>query len=124
MAETKGYITLQEENGTINIAEDVIATIALGSVSEVEGVSGVLTGMGGNVGDLSSKKSAQKCLKGVKLEMDGETLNVDVDISVAYGHAIPTVAENVQNAVISSVEAATGCHVDTVNVHVGAVTMN
>ena len=40
MADSREYMTLPEENGSINIAEDVIAAIAVGAVREVEGVSG------------------------------------------------------------------------------------
>ena len=46
MAESKEYMTLPEENGSINIAEEVIAAIAVGAVRDVEGVSGMMTSMG------------------------------------------------------------------------------
>ena len=48
MAESKEYMTLPEENGSINISEEVIAAIAVGAVREVEGVSGMMTTMGGS----------------------------------------------------------------------------
>ena len=41
MADSKEYMTLPEENGSINISEEVIAAIAVGAVREVEGVSGM-----------------------------------------------------------------------------------
>ena len=56
MAESKEYMTLPEENGSINISEEVIAAIAVGAVREVEGVSGMMTSMGG-VMDLVDKKN-------------------------------------------------------------------
>ena len=49
MAESKEYMTLPEENGSINISEEVIAAIAVGAAREVEGVSGMMTAMGGSV---------------------------------------------------------------------------
>mgnify|MGYP003296557721 CR=1 FL=1 len=61
MADSKDYMTLSEENGSINIAEEVIAAIAVGAVREVEGVSGMMTNLGGSVTDLvNNKKNAQK----------------------------------------------------------------
>ena len=93
MGESKEYMTLPEENGSINISEEVIAAIAVGAVRDVEGVSGMVTAMGGSVTDLE------------------------------YGHPIPTVAENAQKAVIGAVEAMTGCSVEAVNIHVGGVTL-
>ena len=124
MADSKEYMTLPEENGSINISEEVIAAIAVGAVREVEGVSGMMTGMGNSVTDLvNNRKNAQKGAKGVKIDMTGTALVLDLYLTVQYGHAIPEVAENAQKAVASAVEAMTGCPVGTVNIHVGGVTL-
>ena len=124
MADSKEYMTLPEENGSINISEEVIAAIAVGAVREVEGVSGMMTTMGGSVTDLvNNRKNAQKGAKGVKIDMTGTALALDLYLTVQYGHAIPEVAENAQRAVASAVEAMTGCPVGTVNIHVGGVTL-
>ena len=124
MAESKEYMTLPEENGSINISEEVIAAIAVGAVREVEGVSGMMTTMGNSVTDLvNNKQNAQKSAKGVKIDMTGTALVLDVYLTVQYGSPIPEVAENVQKAVISAVEAMTGCSVGAVNIHVGGVTL-
>ena len=123
MSENKGYMTLPEENGSINISEEVISAIAVGAVREVEGISGMMTGMGGSVADLVNKKSAQKGVRGVRVDMSGEDLALDLYVTVKYGAAIPEVAENAQKAVVSAVEAMTGCTVGAVNIHVGGVTI-
>ncbi|WP_298029780.1 Asp23/Gls24 family envelope stress response protein [uncultured Dysosmobacter sp.] len=124
MAESKEYMTLPEENGSINISEEVIAAIAVGAVREVEGVSGMMTSMGGSVTDLmTNKKNAQKSIKGVKIDMTGAAMVLDLYLTVEYGHPIPEVAENAQKAVSSAVEAMTGCPVEAVNIHVGGVTL-
>ena len=125
MSENKDYMTLAEENGTINISEEVIAAIAVSAVQEVEGVSGLMANMGSSVTELfGAKKNAQKVNKSVKLVMTEETLNLDLYITVKYGCAIPEVAENAQKAVFSTVEAMTGCAVTCVNIHVGGVTFD
>ena len=124
MADSKEYMTLPEENGSINISEEVIAAIAVGAVREVEGVSGMMTSMGNSVTDLvNNRKNAQKGAKGVKIDMTGTALVLDLYLTVQYGHAIPEVAENAQKAVASAVEAMTGCPVEAVNIHVGGVTL-
>ena len=124
MGESREYMTLPEENGSINISEEVIAAIAVGAVRDVEGVSGMMTNLGGSVTDLvNNKRNAQKGAKGVKIDMTGAALTLDVYLTVQYGHPIPEVAENAQKAVINAVEAMTGCSVGAVNVHVGAVTL-
>lgn len=124
MAESKEYMTLPEENGSINISEEVIAAIAVGAVREVEGVSGMMTAMGGSVTDLmNNRKNAQKGAKGVKIDMTGTALALDLYLTVEYGHPIPEVAESAQKAVASAIEAMTGCAVETVNIHVGGLTL-
>ena len=124
MGENKEYMTLPEENGSINISEEVIAAIAVGAVREVEGVSGMMTNLGGSVSDLlNNKKNAQKGAKSVKIDMTGAALVLEMDLTVAYGHPIPEVAENAQKAVIAAVEAMTGCDVESVNIHVGGITL-
>ena len=124
MAENKGYRTLSDEQGSIHISEEVIAAIAVGAVREVEGVSGMMGNLGTSVADLvTNKKGAQKNAKGVKIEMTENGLILDLYLTVAYGHAIPEVAENAQKAVASAVSAMTGCTVETVNIHVGGVAL-
>ena len=79
MAENKEYMIHQEEDGAIQISEDVVASIASTTASEVEGVSAM---MGGSVG--GKKMSA----KGVRVEMDGDGIVVNLFIVVRYGSAI------------------------------------
>ena len=125
MAESKEYMTLPEENGSINISEEVIAAIAVGAVREVEGVSGMMTNLGGSVSDLvNNRKNAQKGVRGVKIDMTGTALVLDLYLTVQYGNPIPEVAGNAQKAVSSAVEAMTGCAVEAGNIHVGGVTLN
>ena len=125
MAESKEYMTLPEENGSINISEEVIAAIAVGAVREVEGVSGMMTNLGNSVSDLvNNRKNAQKGVRGVKIDMTGAALVLDLYLTVRYGNPIPEVAGNAQKAVSSAVEAMTGCAVEAVNIHVGGVTLN
>ena len=125
MADNKEYLVLPEEDGTIHISEDVIAAIAVGAVREVEGVSGMMTNLGGSVTDLKNKKkNAQKGAKAVKVEKTDDGLEMELYITVGYGHPVLEVAESAQKAVKSSIEAMTGCTVSAINIHVGGVTMD
>lgn len=123
MIDSKEYMTLTEENGNINISEEVIATIAVGAVSEVEGVSGMMGASSGSIADLTTRKGTQKSLRGVKIDMTGTALVLDLYVTMQYGHAIPEVAEKAQKAVSSAVEAMTGCAVGAINIHVGGITL-
>ena len=83
----------------------------------------MMTSLGGSVTDLvNNKKNAQKGTRGVKIDMTGAALKLDLYLTVRYGTPIPEVAENAQKAVSSAVEAMTGCSVEAVNIHVGGVT--
>ncbi len=123
MAENKEYLTLTEENGSINISEEVVAAIVVGAVRDVEGISDMMTTMGSNVAELVNKKGAAKGVRGVKIDMTQPEMTLDLYVTVQYGFPIPEVAENVQKAAASAVEAMTGSKVGAVNVHVGGITM-
>ena len=58
MADSKEYMTLPEENGSINISEEVIAAIAVGAARDVDGVTGMMTNLGGSVADLKRASGA------------------------------------------------------------------
>mgnify|MGYP001079957722 CR=1 FL=1 len=69
MAENKEYMIHQEDDGSIQISEDVLASIASTTALEVDGVSAL---MSANVSDLMGGK--KMTCKGVRVELDGEHL--------------------------------------------------
>ena len=110
MGENKDYMTHPDEMGCIHISEDVLASIAASAAAEVEGISGLM--------NLATKKTAAR---GVRLSLVDNAAVIDLYVMVRYGYPIPEVAEKIQNAVSSAVEAMTGFQVKAVNVHVGGV---
>lgn len=121
MSENKDYLTQAEDSGTININEEVIGSIAALAVNEVEGVSGMASGMGAELAEKFGKKSPSK---GVKVSINEADIRVDCFIIVAYGQKIPEVAKNVQDSVINAVESMTGLKVSTVNVSVSGISFD
>ena len=115
MPENKEYMTHQEELGTIQISEEVVASIASAAVLEVEDVTGL---MSANVSDFMGGK--KMTAKGIRVEMDGDAIMVYVFITVRYGCTIGEVAKKAQNAVYQALESTTGYPVSAVNVHVAA----
>lgn len=110
MVENREYITHDEELGCIHISEDVLAAVSAGAAAEVDGISGMM--------NLTAKKSSAK---GVHVTVEENSAVIDLYVMMRYGYAIPEVAEKIQNAVASAVEAMTGFAVKAVNVHVGGV---
>lgn len=119
MAEGKEYISRQEELGSVNISEEVLAVIAGAAAMEVDGVSALGTTLTNEVASLVTRKSVSK---GVRLEVEGEAVTVDVTILVKYGYVVPEVAKNVQDAICNAVMNTSGLDVSGVNVTVSGVT--
>ena len=107
------------ENEGIQISNDVVAVIAGVAVSEVAGVSGMSGGFAGGITEVLSGK--KNLAKGIKVDIDGTTTKIDVNIIVEYGSRIPDVAYEIQNRVKKAVESMTGLTVEEVNVHVQGV---
>lgn len=118
MSENRDYYTNHEDSGTINISEDVIASIASLAASEVEGVAGLNAPTAVDLAELLGKKSLNK---GVKVQNIGKSVIVDIYVNVKYGYKIPEVASRLQDAIVSAIESMTGLDVESVNVHVGGV---
>ena len=110
------YVIREAAEGSVNISEDVLATIAAEAVREVEGFGGFATSLGGEIAERFGKKTAP--YKGVKLSIEENNIIVDAFILVRYGHIISDVAKAVQEAVTGGVEAMTGLAVKAVNVTV------
>ena len=116
MADNKEYMTHQDNMGTIQISEDVVATIATTTALEVDGVGGL---MSANVSDyLGGKKLSNK---GVRVEMEDGAIVVYLFIMIRYGNAVAEVAGKVQSGVFAALQDMTGFNVKAVNVHVGGI---
>ena len=110
---------IDTENSGVKISNDVVAVIAGVAVSEVQGVASMQTGFAGGISEvLSGKKNRTK---GIKVEVEGNTTKIDVNIIVEYGTRIPDIAFEIQNRVKKAVESMTGLEVEEVNVHVQGV---
>lgn len=116
MADNKQYITQIQDNGSVMISEDVVATIVSLAVKEVEGVVGLSTKPGADIADMIGKKNWGKGLRIVIA--DDNALTVDCDIIVSYGQSVVSVASSVQETVFAALESATGVKVNAVNVNV------
>lgn len=114
----ENYITCREENGSINISEDVVAEIVRCAISEVEGVAGLSNTAGAELAELIGIKTISK---GVKIQFTEGKIIVDAIITVAYGCNIVKVAEKVQEAAMNALLSTTGIADVQVNVHVSGI---
>lgn len=116
MAENKQYITQVQDNGAVMISEDVIATIVAHAVEEVEGIVGLNVKPGADIIELIGKKNWGKGLKITIAEDD--SLSIDCNVTVAYGHSVVTVAKAVQESITTALESMAGVAITAVNVNV------
>lgn len=106
--------------GEVKIADDVIAIIAGLAATEVTGVAR----MCGNItNELVSKLGMKNLSKGVRVNVEGNYVNVDLALELDYGVSIPEVSEKVQDRVKTAIENMTGLNVSEVNVRVAGVTL-
>ena len=105
-----------QENGQITYANDVIATIVSVATAEVDGISGI-AGRSSLTGILAKGKAP----RGVRVDLNGEDVKVDVSVTVDYGMPIQKVGRNAQENVRKSIESMTGLHVGQVDLHVVGV---
>jgi uncharacterized alkaline shock family protein YloU len=113
-------VELSTQLGQIDVAVEVIQTLAGGAAMECYGLVG-----------MSSQKQLQDGLaemlrrdnlkKGVVVREDDEGIHIDLYTIVTYGIKISEVAHNVQNKVKYTLEQTLGLQVATVNVFIQGV---
>jgi len=109
---------INNEFGTIRIADEVVATVAGLAAVEVEGVSSMSGGWGT---DLVEKLGKKNFGKGIKVEVINDETKIDIYLVIDFGYPIPQVAADVQSEVKQAVETMTGLNVTVVNVHIVGV---
>ena len=121
MAENTEYYTQEMENGSIQISEDVVASVTGMAVLEVEGVCGLSSSIGTDIAEMLGMKTLSK---GVRLSTtETGALRIDCDVVSKFGQNIFELAKNVQENVKSSVESVTGLRVAEVNVTVCGIAL-
>lgn len=110
----------ENPDGTVSFATDVVATIAGLAATEVEGVAN-MTSPASGLADMFSRKNTRNFTKGVRIDLDGNKVTVDITIVVEYGSPVPDVARGIQENVKKAIETMSGLAVHSVDVHVTGV---
>lgn len=109
-------------NGTVSFATDVVATIAGLAATEVDGVAAMINS--GNLGlvDMLRKNQGNRPLtRGVKVEINGDKVIVQLNVTVDYGSPVPVVAREIQDNVKKAIETMTGLEVPEINIYVQGI---
>jgi len=122
--EMENNYTIQEEHGIgeVQIADEVVGTIAALAAMEVEGVAAMA---GTLTNELAGKLGVRNLTKGVKVEIEGAEVFVEMALHMKYGYSIPKVSLMVQEKAVAAIENMTGLKVAEVNIRIaGVVTEN
>ncbi len=122
IVESREDATNVEIATNLTISEDVIGIIAGLAAAEVEGVSGMTLGFVDGINQILGNN--KKYAKGVKVELEGNEVVINLYVIVKYGVKIPEVAFSIQTSVKNSVEGMTGLKVKAVNINVHGVTFD
>jgi len=106
------------ELGTVQIHHNVIATIARMAVTKVTGVVEMSGGLVDGIAGMIGKKGADR---GIRVDVQDNSVVIEVFVVVEYGVRIPHVAWEIQNGVRQAVEQMTGKAVKSVQVNIESV---
>ena len=115
MADT--YISRKMDKGTINISEDVVASLVRSAVVETDGVAELATAVTSEDVETGTRKS----IRGVKVRFKDDVILADTAITVKYGGSILDIAKKVQENALAAIQTSTGFEDASVNVHVAGV---
>jgi uncharacterized alkaline shock family protein YloU len=109
------------ENGRVEISDDIVTSMAAIAASSIKGVyiakSGVMVG-------ITSIFSRNDYSRGIKVDINENTVVLDININVEYGSNLNEIARQVQTAVKNEIETMTELSVSAVNVRVVNFTEN
>ena len=116
------YVLQDDDNkGSVQIADDVVAVIAGLAATEVKGVAA----MAGNItNEIMSKVGRKNLSKGVKISVSGNRVKIALAIMMEYGYNIPGTCSKVQDRVKNAVENMTGLTVTDVDIRIASVEMH
>ncbi|SHJ83465.1 Uncharacterized conserved protein YloU, alkaline shock protein (Asp23) family [Anaerocolumna jejuensis DSM 15929] len=107
--------------GEVQIADEVVATIAALAATEIEGVAAM---SGNTTRELVSKLGMKGYSRGVKIDVSTDSVAVDLSLTLNYGYSIPETSRQVQEKVKTAIENMTGLSVSEVNVRISDVNID
>ncbi|MBQ6639180.1 MAG: Asp23/Gls24 family envelope stress response protein [Lachnospiraceae bacterium] len=111
---------VNEKIGTVKVADDVVPNIAALAAAEVDGVVSVAENL---TAEIIDRMGMRKAPKGVKVEIKGKKVYVDMALGIDYGYNVPETSRKVQEKVKESIETMMGLEVVDVNIHIASVVL-
>lgn len=106
----------RQPSGSLQISQEVIATIASVAALEIDGVDGLAQHNPG-----VRNPFGKRAKKTVDVVLSDDFVEIDLGLALKYGARIHEVCTAVQNAVKDNVQTMTGKAVSKVNIHVARI---
>jgi uncharacterized alkaline shock family protein YloU len=101
--------------GLVKIHENVISSIARKVACSVNGVIRIAgSPLVDNIAEIIGNRKMGD--RSIVIDINEDTVAIEIKLNISYGSHIPTVAANVQAAIMKEVEKMTGMTVTNVNV--------
>ena len=115
--QAKNSFTIYDDqtSGTVQIADEVITTIAALAATEADGVACL---SGSITHDKAARAGERALSKGIRIVMEEGEVSVKANIIMRYGSSIPATTAKVQGKVRTAIETMTGFPVKNVDVNV------
>lgn len=113
-------VKIKTQAGTIEITNEVIATVVGGAATDIYGIVGMASKnqVRDNLNDILRRENFAR---GVVVRQEDNGVAIDVYIIVSYGTKISEVCRNVQEKVKYNLETMLGVQANSVNVFVQGV---
>lgn len=105
-----------EKIGSVRIATDVVPLIAALAAQDVEGVAPIQ-----DKKNSSLKINTRRTTKGIKVDIKGKKVKIDMSIGIIFGYQVPEISSQVQSSVKTAIETMTNLEVTDVNVRIVSV---
>lgn len=110
-----------QSKDSVRISPDVIGIVAGIAAQEVKGIAGM---SGGIVDGIAQRLGRKDFSKGIKVNLEKETVSLDLNVVVEYGVQIMETAKKLKQRVRNTVEEVTGLAVASINVNVVGINLS
>ena len=104
-----------QTRGSVQIADEVITTIAALAATEDDGVASL---SGGITHDKAARAGGKALSRGIRIVIEDNEVSVKANLIMKYGYSIPVTTNKVQEKVRTAIETMTGFSVKAVDVNV------
>ena len=111
----KGVSEKTNEMGLVKIHENVVASIVRKVTCSIKGVLRLAgSPLLDNIAEIVGSRKIHD--RAISIDLSDDDVKIEVKINVAYGVHVPTLAVEIQTAIIEEVEKITGMRVSQVNI--------